>query len=104
MFGSFQLELATPLERMAHGLSDRVLAGTTLTLRCAVSPLVLFGLVRLTAVHMPDVCLLLAAAPVAFNTIILARVYDLGSALLRLAVAVSTPLVIVAVLVGHALL
>ena len=104
MFGFFQLGLATPLERMAHGLSDVVLAGTTLTLRCAVSPLLLFGLARLTGVHMPGVCLLLAATPVAFNTIILARVYDLDSALLRLVVAVSTPLVIVAVLVGHALL
>jgi predicted permease len=104
MFGFFQLGLAAPLERVAHGLNDLVLAGTTLTLRCAVSPLLLLGLARLTGVHMPGVCLLLAATPVAFNTLILARVYDLDSALLRLVVAVSTPLVIVAVLVGHALL
>jgi hypothetical protein len=31
-------------------------------------------------------------------------VYDLDSSLLRLVVAISTPLVVVAVLVGHALL
>lgn len=104
MFGFLQLGLATPLERMAHGLSDVALAGTMLTLRCAVSPLLLFGLARLTGVQMPGVYLLLAATPVAFNTIVLARVYDLDSAMLRLVVAVSTPLVIVAVLVGHALL
>lgn len=103
MFGFFQVGLATSLERVAHRLTDLVPAGTTLTLRCAVSPLLLFALARVAGVHMPGVCLLLAATPVAFNTIILARVYDLDSALLRLVVAVSTPLVIVAVLVGHAL-
>ena len=104
MFGFFQLGLAVPLERVAHGLSDLLSAGITLTLRCAVSPLLLFALARLAGVHMPGVCLLLAATPVAFNPLILARVYDLDAALLRLVVAVSTPLVIVAVLAGHALL
>jgi len=104
MFGFFQLGLATPLERVAHRLADLAPAGATLTLRCAGSPLLLFALSRVAGVHMPGVWLLLAATPVAFNPIILARVYDLDSAMLRLVVAVSTPLWIVAVLVGHALL
>jgi predicted permease len=104
MFGFFQVGLATPLERLAPRLTELAPAALTLTLRCALAPLLLFALARLAGVHMPGVCLLLAATPVAFNPIILARVYDLDSSLLRLVVAISTPLVVVAVLVGHALL
>lgn len=101
MFGFFQLGLATPLERLAHRLAYLAPAAATLTLRCAVAPLLLLGLARATGVHMPGVCLLLAATPVAFNPIILARVYDLDSAMLRMVVVVSTPVWIIAVLIGH---
>ncbi len=104
MFGFFQLGLATPLEPLAHRLADLPAAAATLALRCAVAPLLLLALAHLAGVHMPGVCLLLAATPVAFNSIILARVFDLDAAMLRLVVAISTPLVIVGVLVGHALL
>lgn len=104
MFGFFQLGLATPLEPIAHRLADLAPAVATLALRCAVAPLLLLGLAHVAGVHMPGVCLLLAATPVAFNSIILARVYDLDTAMLRLVVAISTPLVIVGVLIGHALL
>ena len=104
MFGFFQLGLATPLEPLAHRLADLPAAVATLALRCAVAPLLLLALAHLAGVHMPGVCLLLAATPVAFNSIILARVFDLDAAMLRLVVAISTPLVIVGVLVGHALL
>jgi len=104
MFGFFQLGLATPLEPLAHRLADLPAAVAILALRCAVAPLLLLALAHLAGVHMPGVCLLLAATPVAFNSIILARVFDLDAAMLRLVVAISTPLVIVGVLVGHALL
>jgi hypothetical protein len=101
MFGFFQLGLATPLERLAHRFAELAPAAATLTLRCAVAPLLLLGLACLAGVHMPSVYLLLAATPVAFNPIILARVYDLDAAMLRMLVVVSTPLWIIAVLIGY---
>jgi predicted permease len=101
MFGFFQLGLATPLEPLAHRLADLPAVLATLALRCAVAPLLLLSLSHVAGVHVPGVCLLLAATPVAFNPIILARVFDLDAAMLRLVVAISTPLVIVGVLIGH---
>ena len=69
-------------------------------LRCGVAPLVLFTLVgRLIGVHIPGVFLLLAAMPVAFNTLVVSAVFDLDRELARLLVAVSTPLVIGGVLI-----
>ncbi len=103
LFGFVQVGLAAPLERVAHSLADLGRAALTLALRCGVAPLVLYALGRLTGVDIPGAFLLLAATPVAFHTIILARVYALDGALLRLVVAVSTPAVIAAVLLWQAL-
>jgi len=51
------------------------------------------------AINIPGVFLLLAAMPVAFNTLVVSAVFDLDRELARLLVAVSTPLVIAGVLI-----
>ena len=68
-------------------------------LRCGLAPLILFAMGWLAGVHIPGVFLLLAAMPVAFNTMVVAAVFDLDAELARLLIAVSTPLVIAGVLV-----
>ena len=103
LFGFVQVGLATPLSRLAHTGAALGRAGLTLGLRCAAAPLILVALGRLIGVDVPGPFLLLAATPVAFHTIVLARVYALDGALLRLLVAVSTPAVIAAVLLWQAL-
>jgi len=103
MFGFAQVGLAMPLGRLVHTGSDLWRAAVTLALRCLAAPLILFALGAVSGVEVPGVFLLLAATPVAFHTLVLARVYDLSAELLRLLIIVSTPLVVVAVLVGQAL-
>jgi predicted permease len=103
LFGFVQVGLATPLHRVALDLGRLWRAAATLSLRCGVAPLVLYLLGRITGVDIPGVFLLLAATPVAFHTIVLARVYDLDAALLRLLIVVSTPLVIGGVLIWQTL-
>ncbi len=103
LFGFVQVGLAAPLERLAHTVADLGRALLILSVRSVAAPLVLLGLGRLAGIDIPGVFLLLAATPVAFHTIVLARVYALDGALLRLLVAVSTPTVIAAVLLWQAL-
>jgi predicted permease len=102
MFGFVQLGLAAPLHRIAHDAAHLLRGAGTLALRCAAAPLLLHGLGRLCGVEVPGAFLLLAATPVAFHTMVLARVYDLDLALQRLLIVFSTPLVIAAVLLWHA--
>jgi predicted permease len=102
LFGFVQIGLATPLTRLSHDLADLWRAGATLLMRCAVAPLMLYLTGRLTGVVVPPVFLLLAATPVAFHTMVLARVYALDLGLQRLLILVSTPAVIVAVVIWHA--
>jgi hypothetical protein len=104
LFGFLQLGLATPLERISHTAADLWRAGGTLALRCVISPLVLYVIARAAGLPLPPVFLLLAATPVAFHTMVLARVYGLDQPLQRLLIIVSTPAVIAAVLLWHALL
>lgn len=98
ILGFVQLGVAIPLERLVHGRADASRAATTIALRCVAAPLVLFTLAQLAGITLPGVFVLLAAMPVAFNTLIVARVYDLDSELARLLIVVSTPLVIGVVL------
>jgi predicted permease len=102
LFGFVQIGLATPLTRLRHGLDDLGRTGATLLMRCGVAPLALYLTGRLAGVPVPPVFLLLAATPVAFHTMVLARVYALNLDLQRLLILVSTPAVIVAVVVWHA--
>jgi len=103
VLGFLQLGVAMPLERLSHGRADAGRAAATIALRCVAAPLVLLGLARLAGVAVPGVFLLLAAMPVAFNTLIVSRVYDLDTELARLLIVVSTPLVIGVVLLWQLL-
>ncbi len=103
LFGFLQIGLATPLTRLTHDAADLRRAAVTLLLRCAAAPLVLYLAGTVAGVAIPPVFLLLAATPVAFHTMVLARVYDLNLDLQRLLILISTPAVIGAVVVWHAL-
>lgn len=98
VLGFLQLGVAMPLRRLVHGRAELRRAAVTLALRCGAAPLVLFTLGKITGVDVPAVYLLLAAMPVAFNTLIISRVFDLNTELARLLIVVSTPLVIGGVL------
>jgi len=99
LVGFVQLGLATPLTPLAHDRAELWRALVTLVLRCGLAPLILFAMGWLAGVHIPGVFLLLAAMPVAFNTMVVAAVFDLDAELARLLIAVSTPLVLAGVLV-----
>ena len=99
LVGFVQLGLATPLTPLAHDRAELWRALVTLELRCGLAPLILFAMGWLAGVHIPGVFLLLAAMPVAFNTMVVAAVFDLDAELARLLIAVSTPLVLAGVLV-----
>lgn len=103
LFGFLQIGLATPLTRLSHDTADLWRALVTLLLRCGASPLVLLLAGTITRVEIPAVFLLLAATPVAFHTMVLARVYGLDLDLQRLLILVSTPAVVGAVGIWHAL-
>lgn len=98
LVGFLQIGLAVSLEPLAHDRSELWRAAVTIALRCGLLAVVLLALGRLTGVPIPGVFLLLAAMPVAFNTLVVSAVFDLDRELARLLVAVSTPLVIAAVL------
>lgn len=103
VLGFLQLGVAMPLKPLAHGRDDVRRAAVTLALRLGAAPLVLFAAGRATGIDVPGVYLLLAAMPVAFNTMIISRVFDLNTELARLLIVVSTPLVIGGVLVWQML-
>jgi predicted permease len=103
LIGFVQLGLSTPLKAPVHDWAEVWRALGTIGLRCGMAPLILFGLGRLLGVSIPGVFLLLAAMPVAFNTMVVAAVFDLDAELARLMIAVSTPLVIAGVLVWRLL-
>jgi predicted permease len=72
-----------------------------LVIRFGLSPLVLLVCGRIAGAHIPPVFYLMAAMPVAFHLLVLARVYDLRPALVRLLVVSSTvPAVVGVVLVA----
>jgi predicted permease len=97
--GFLQFGLAVSLEPLRHAGGDVWRAVVTLVLRSSLMPVCLLVIGRLTGIHIPGVFLLLAAMPVAFYTMVVAAVFDQDRELARLLVAVSTPLVILGVLV-----
>ncbi len=99
LVGFLQIGLAISLEPLAHDRSELWRAAVTIVLRCGLLPVLLLALGWVTGVPIPGVFLLLAAMPVAFNTLVVSAVFDLDRELARLLVAVSTPLVIAAVLI-----
>lgn len=99
LVGFLQIGLAISLEPLAHDRGDVWRAALTIALRCGLMALTLLALGWLFSVKIPGVFLLLAAMPVAFNTLVVSAVFDLDRELARLLVAVSTPLVIGGVLI-----
>ena len=99
LVGFLQIGLAISLEPLAHDRGDVWRAAVTIALRCGLMVFTLLALGWLFNVKIPGVFLLLAAMPVAFNTLVVSAVFDLDRELARLLVAVSTPLVIAGVLI-----
>lgn len=101
--GFFLLGLSLPLERPAHAAVELRRAAGALAIRLAGGPLALFAAAYLLGADVPAVFYLLAGMPSAFHLLVLARVYELRPALMRLLVVGSTvPAVVAVVLVAGA--
>ncbi|MDQ2984007.1 MAG: AEC family transporter [Actinomycetota bacterium] len=99
--GFFLLGLSLPLEPPAHAGPELRRAGGALLIRFAGGPLVLYGVGKILGADVPGAFYLLAGMPCAFHLLILARVYDMRPALMRLLVVGSTvPAVVAVVLVA----
>jgi len=101
--GFLLLGLALPLQRVAHGSDDLGRAAGALALKFAGGPLTLFVGGRALGADIPPAFYLLAAMPCAFHLLVLARVYDVRPALMRLLVVGSNAIAVVAVSVGAAI-
>ena len=101
--GFFLLGLALPLEPPAHGRGELGRAAGALVLRFAGGPAALYATGRALGADVPGAFYLLAAMPSAFHLLVLARVYELRPALMRLLVVGSTVPAVAAVAVGATL-
>lgn len=101
--GFLLLGLALPLERIEHEATEVARAAGALAIKFGVSPLALFLCGRALGAHIPGVFYLMAAMPAAFHLLVLARVYDLRPALMRLIVVGSTVPGVIGVTVWAAL-
>lgn len=102
--GFLLLGLSVPLHGFSHDARE---VGATLgavLVRIALAPLILLGVGRVAGVDLPGAMYLIAAMPTAFHVVVLTRVYGLEASVVRLGVLVSTSVVVLAVLVGHAVL
>src|SRR5205085_2648771 len=84
--GFFLLGLSLSLERPAHAPVELWRAAGALAIRFAGAPLALLAVGHALGAHVPAVFYLLSAMPCAFHLLVLARVYDLRPALMRLLV------------------
>jgi predicted permease len=101
--GFLLLGLALPLDRIEHEATEVARAAGVLGIKLGVSPLVLFLCGRALGAHIPATFYLMAAMPAAFHLLVLARVYDLRPALMRLIVVGSTVPSVIAVAIGVAI-
>jgi predicted permease len=95
--GFFLLGLAVPLERIAHAGDEVARAAGAIAVRFAGGPLALLLAARLLHASVPHAFYFLAAMPSAFHLLVLARVYDVRPALMRLLVVGSTVYAVAAV-------
>jgi predicted permease len=102
-FGFLLLGLALPLERIEHRGGEVARAVGSMAIRCGLSPLLLFACGHALGAHIPGAFYLVSAMPAAFHLLVLARVYDLRPALMRLIVVGSTVPAVIAVAIGVAL-
>jgi predicted permease len=98
--GFFLLGLSLPLERPAHEREELGRALGALLIRFAAGPLALLAVGRAVGADVPGVFYLLAAMPAAFHLLVLARVYEMRPALMRLLVVGSTLPAVAAVVVA----
>ncbi len=89
-FGFLLLGLSLSFEPVVHRADELRRAAGALLIRFAGGPLALLATGALLGARVPHVFFLLAAMPPAFNILVLARVYDLRPALMRLLVVGST--------------
>jgi predicted permease len=101
--GFFLLGLAVPLEPPAHEGAELGRAAGALAIRLAGGPLLLLLVAHLFGAHVPAPFFLLAGMPSAFHLLVLARVYELRPALMRLLVVGSTVPAVVGVALGSLL-
>jgi predicted permease len=101
--GFLLLGLAVPLEPVAHESAELRRAAGAILLRFAGGPLTLLLVAHVLGVRVPAPFYLLAGMPTAFHVLVLARVYDVRPALMRLIVVGSTVVAVAAVAVGSAL-
>jgi predicted permease len=99
--GFLLLGLSLPLERPAHVPVELTRAAGALTIRFAGGPLALYAVGRALRADIPAVFYLLSAMPCAFHLIVLARVYELRPALMRLLVVGSTLPAVAAVVLAY---
>lgn len=88
--GFLLLGLSLSFEPVALRGDELRRAAGALAIRFAGGPLALLATGALLGAHVPHVFLLLAAMPPAFNILVLARVYDVRPALMRLLVVGAT--------------
>ena len=101
--GFFELGLALPLERPSHTFGDVWRALGPVGIRIAAAPLVLYLVDLALGADVPSVYYLAVTMPAAFHTLILARVYGLPGAMMRLIVVTSTVIVVAGVIIGIAI-
>jgi predicted permease len=101
--GFFLLGLAIPLDPPAHEGAELGRAAGAIAIRLAGGPLALLAVSTALGAHVPAVFYLLAGMPSAFHLLVLARVYELRPALMRLIVVASTVPAVVGVALVSAL-
>ncbi|MGZ4383489.1 MAG: AEC family transporter [Gaiellaceae bacterium] len=88
--GFLMLGLSLPLEAIEHAGDEVARAAGAIAIRQGAAPLLLLGLALTIGAHVPATFYLVAASPTAFHVLVLARLYDMRPALLRLLIVAST--------------
>jgi predicted permease len=98
-YGFVLLGLSLPLGGFSHGRHDVVVTAGAVVVRTMVAPMLVLLVAWVSGVDVPGSLLLIAAMPTAFHALIIGRVNGLDANVLRLAIVISSPLVIVASIV-----
>lgn len=102
-YGFVLLGLSMPLGGFSHGAHDIVVTAGAVVIRTIVAPLLVLLVALVTGVDVPSSLLLIAAMPTAFHALIIGRVNGLDAHVLRLAIVMSSLLVIAASIVVAAM-
>lgn len=98
--GFLLLGLSIPLERLSHSAGEVGQVSTAIAVKMAAAPLVLLAVATVAGADLPRVFFFMAAMPTAFHVLVLARICDMRADLVRLALVVSTALMLGASLVA----